>query len=58
MRDLIEEVLLALILGVALRTLREIKRIRDYGAADRLYCDDDGELLPITVVNEDDRRAN
>lgn len=52
MRDLIEEALLALILGVALRTLREIKRIRD----GRLYCDDDGELLPITVVDEDDRK--
>lgn len=54
MRELVGDVLLALVVTGMWALLCEARKQKEA----RLYCDDDGELLPITVVDETDRRAN
>lgn len=55
MREILEDIVLALILGIGIRVLRDIAKLH---RENRLYCDDDGDLLPIIVVRDDDRRVN
>lgn len=57
MRELVGDVLLALTVTGIWALLREVRRERELRA--RLYCDDDGKLLPITVADsEEGDRAN
>jgi hypothetical protein len=59
MRDLVRDILLAFAVTGIWSLLREARRERELQARQaRLYCDDDGELLPITVVGSEDRTEN
>lgn len=53
MREIFEDVVLALILGIGIRVLRDISKLHK---EKQLYCDDDGELLPIMIVSDVDRK--
>jgi hypothetical protein len=56
MREIIEDITLGLLLGVGLRLLHDMRHLRNL--RERIYRDDDGELLPITVVSDEDERVN
>jgi len=59
MRDLVRDILLAFAVTGIWSLLREARRERELQARQaRLYCDADGELLPITVVGSEDRTEN